>query len=296
MTKKRRPSREHQSQAGDPRLYCKTFSPEEAMKLLEMSEGTNFRRVHAGLNDTTVCKIARDMKKGNYELNGQTVILRPDGTVLDGQKRMMACVVARVSFRTAVAQGVSDSEAGAVDEGNPRMFNQHLSYLNEDYSNSLASLVRGCINVKERRWHGSGGSTVKMSNHELLRYFESHKSRLRDVVVLARKSCKHAQTGIVGPILFHGVPKTTRPSEHELAQHFVEVLTNGGNKTDPANCLRERIIAAKLNPSKVMERVYARGLYVTVWNKLVKGEACRKLTYRATGPGKEDFPEILVAE
>ena len=80
----------------------------------------------AGLNTrnrpvryTKVAQFARDMTAGKWMLNGETIKIASDGTILDGQHRLYACIQAEVPFETVVIRGLPMEAQDTIDTGAP---------------------------------------------------------------------------------------------------------------------------------------------------------------------------------
>ena len=79
------------------------ITPELAEKYLEKNYN-NYR--HA--SSTAVNAYAEDMKNGNWELNGESIKFSENGSLIDGQHRLMAVVKAGVRIPMLVVTGIKD--------------------------------------------------------------------------------------------------------------------------------------------------------------------------------------------
>lgn len=82
------------------KTYFVTVTPDMAAILLE--NNVNNRAVREGQYNT----YANDMKSGNWQFNGASIIFDDHGRLLDGQHRLMACRKAGVGFNTLITIGV----------------------------------------------------------------------------------------------------------------------------------------------------------------------------------------------
>lgn len=73
------------------------IGPYEAKKMLESNYDRNRNIMQQWVN-----QLASMMEHGQWKENGEPIIIHEDGTVLDGQHRLMACIKSGVPFRTAV--------------------------------------------------------------------------------------------------------------------------------------------------------------------------------------------------
>jgi hypothetical protein len=75
---------------------------------------------------------ARDMKNKRWRLTGDPIKFNGQ-RLLDGQHRLLACILANTSFKTAVARGVAETAHAAIDVGQGRA--HELNWLGEkDYA------------------------------------------------------------------------------------------------------------------------------------------------------------------
>ena len=101
-----------------------TITPEDAARILSESNISN-RKV----NQANVRKYADDMLMGNFELNGDTIRFYSDGTLADGQHRLLACVLSGVSFKTYVVKGLEKKVLPTIDCGKPRNMVETLNMI-----------------------------------------------------------------------------------------------------------------------------------------------------------------------
>lgn len=107
------------------------------------------------ISQKIVERYARDMKSGNWKLTGEAISISKDGTVLDGQHRLLACVLANVSFLAFIVRGLSMDSQIAIDGGKKRSVGDqlHLFYGIENavqkvaIANCIASTVKNQVTV-----------------------------------------------------------------------------------------------------------------------------------------------------
>lgn len=100
----------------------RTITPEDAAELLNRNVGNRPPKGGA------IKRYAADMRAGRWILNGEAIILRKDGTMLNGQNRLMACIRARTPFTTLVVSDVSDEAMDTIDIGMGRTLADQLHW------------------------------------------------------------------------------------------------------------------------------------------------------------------------
>lgn len=92
-------------------LKVERITPEIATDYLKRNTN-NYRK----MSRSKIFQYARDMKKGQWQLNGQPIVFDANGTLKDGQHRLSAVIVAKTPVDMAVAYGV-DANVNIFDVG-----------------------------------------------------------------------------------------------------------------------------------------------------------------------------------
>ena len=101
-----------------------TITPTDAARILAENNLNNRK-----INQANVRKYADDMLLGKFELNGDTIRFYADGTLADGQHRLMACVLSGVPFKTYVVKGLEKKVLPTIDCGKPRNMVETLNMI-----------------------------------------------------------------------------------------------------------------------------------------------------------------------
>lgn len=100
-----------------------TITPQMAEQMLKKNIAN--RKV----NQANVNRIAADMATGNYKVNGETIKISPNGEILDGQHRLLACVKSGMSFQSYVVYDVERETVGTIDMGKGRSVADSLNVM-----------------------------------------------------------------------------------------------------------------------------------------------------------------------
>lgn len=90
------------------------ITPDKAAEL--MHRNTNNRRI----KNRKIANYARDMVEGAWNADASDIKFDRDGTLLDGQNRLLACMEANVPFPTLIRTGLDPSARDHVDTGSAR--------------------------------------------------------------------------------------------------------------------------------------------------------------------------------
>ena len=243
-----------------------------------------------------VAAYARDMKAGNWSLNGETVKRATDGTIPDGQHRLYACMQAEVPFRSLVVTGVEPEAQDTIDTGSRRKLSDQLAIGNEKNAIILASVTRWSL-----RWlHGMRGGTAlgasgasaaifNPTNAEMLAYLEV-TPRLRDAADWAsharqRFRSVRASAYAMAWMLFHGADELS-------AQVFLDGIVHGADLSagHPALAFRARMANAAVTGERLNESEQL-ALMILAWNAFRDDRKLTRMQLPQGGLTAKNFPE-----
>lgn len=264
------------------KIEVHTFTPAEAAQVLA-ERNTGNRIVSPGI----VNKYATDMLNGDWQGNGETIKYGPDGQLLDGQHRLLACAQSGVPLTTAVVY-LSDPEAQKnIDRGKPRSFSEHLKFSGFPSSKLLAAVLR-----RSYAWEQGyrlASSAPPFSDSELERYLYDNPD-LQDAVNYAQL-CK-GRFGISGSVagsLYFLLSEIDRAA----GAAFCASLLDGAGlaQGSPALALRNRVIQDRLRGVRTTpDETMALG--IIAWNFHRQHRLLRKLQLPKGGLTLANYPEV----
>lgn len=211
-----------------------TITPTDATNWLRCNEHNRpVRKSH-------VVFLANEMKAGNWQVNGQAIVIAHNEQVLDGQHRLLAIIEAGVPIKTLVVYGITPEAFSTIDTGAVRSAADALFLHFHDYSQQIVKAVATAVpwlKQLERGAMRTGGGT-KVSNTEVIAYAQDHLSMFERAARL------------------QGYPKDNRPlslgtgtalyeyfarRDEEKADKFFQDLYTGENleRTDVEYILRQ---------------------------------------------------------
>ncbi len=146
-----------------------TITPEMAQGWLENHNGKN-RKLR---QKSTWQRYINDMVNGDWLLTGESIIFDEDGTLVNGQHRLHACVAANRNFDSVVVYGVDPTVAFlAIDQGIGRTSDDYLFITYHDHpdpaerldkfeAKRLSSAAKAYMEIK-RRSFGHKYSTAEV--------------------------------------------------------------------------------------------------------------------------------------
>lgn len=266
-----------------------TITPEYAAALL--ANNPHNRPIKVRL----VQYYAEQMRKGEWELNGETIKLSKSGTLMDGQHRLLAVIESKVPITAIIVTGVNEDSFATIDTGHMRGADDILALNGHKNSRLLASAARalilyekGGVSTLSTRGYGSD----RVSNAEVLEYV----TRNQDVLDAAYYVVGHRGVRSLLPAGQIATPLRTlfTRANSEKSDEFFGALDSGvGLSGDsPIYLLRERLIAATSGKSKLRSRIIV-ALTVKAWNAYISGAPMKILRFTESGTNTEQMPEIM---
>jgi hypothetical protein len=244
------------------------------MAVVEADDSKKNRKI----SDGGVNRYAADMKAGRWQLNGETIKIAPDGQILDGQHRLLACVQSNTSFQTLLVEEVASDSFQSIDIGISRTAGNLLYLAGCKNSTVLASAL-----VLLWRWEQGGGKQFdrwaqtpsKPEQFDILSRHPKIQEYVGKIHVNAFKGL--ASMGLLATLWYLFAEK-----DETLADAFFDALSNGIGlqADDPVYVLRERLLkdramAAQRGGRQSME--VSADFFLRAWNATRKNEKIAKL-------------------
>lgn len=247
-----------------------TMTPQQAAKLL----GSN--PSNRNLRPRLVEAYARDMTNGLWQSNGDAIRLNGDGSLIDGQHRLSACVKSGVSFETILISGLPSDVRATIDGGAKRSHGDRLAMTGTSNANSVSASLRLICQLADNT------TKCRYSTRELDIVFQNHPGIEASVAL-----CSHAFPRVMSQLAaVHYI--ATVLGRGDQADAFVNVFKTGvpSYPGDAAHALRERLV--KFRGSSLDYTVDDRlSAFVAVWKHFQTKTPVRviKLPADTTIPG-----------
>lgn len=209
------------------KITVETITPEQAAEMLANNPSNrNLRR-------NVVMLYARDMARGRWQMNGDAIRLNEDGSLIDGQHRLSACVRSGVPLHSVVIRGLPSDVRDTVDGGAKRSHGDRLAM--RGIAN--ASHVSACARILFGLASGEGLS-ARSTPQDLDAIISKHPDFLESV-----KRMNKVFIGMDSQLsAFHYI--AVWRGEPDRADALREVWRAGipDYDGDPMHAIRERII------------------------------------------------------
>lgn len=259
-----------------PRADVITVTPALAQEWLD-------RNLHnRPIRKNKVDSYARDMKSGNWALNGEAVKFAVDGILLDGQHRLHAIVAAGVPVQILVVSGLANDTQTTMDSGVKRTTGDAFGLEGMKNAQILAATLKKIWMWQQgdHRFAANNYPTTAECAELLARHPEIHHSV--HVATHIRNTFRPLPPSIVGTAHF-----VLSQIDAEEAGHFFSRVSDGAGLEPghPILTLRSRVTNETLAGTTV--QAHQRMAYlIRTWNAVRDG---RGLTRIQQGP-KDPMP------
>lgn len=255
-----------------PRPKVVTVTPQKAERWLKNNT------VNRHIRSSLVNKYARDMKAGRWKLNGKTLCFAPDGKLIDGQHRLLACVKADVPFTTVISYDVDEDSMDTIDIGEKKTFADNLGELGVTaYQNMVSALTR-------LTYRYSVLDTSSMSNAELADLFDKHSSAIVESVETCASFRRSGDPPCCNQTAIGLVHMVTKKRNRDLADNYAVQLIAGEGliRKDPAHSIRAKLMRAKTDRMAIRTEDQV-AMMLRGWNALRKGRSYTRVYSKGKG-------------
>lgn len=275
-------SRPKPSPAGSPTFEVVTITPEAAEGLL--ARNTHNRRI----KKSNLQKVTRALTNGEWQLNGEAIKIAKDGTILDGQHRLVGVVQTGVPMQTLMIQGLEHATQETMDTGSPRSTADVLKLRGEENSVVLAAIAKKVRLASLYGVRAAVSNSYVVTTSEIVKTVDEYP-HLREVAKQAmRVGANTGMTGSLAGLLIHLFDEIDRND----SEFFFERLSTGEllAQGHPIYELRKVLTQVKaIRGQKSMTFIAA--VAIKAWNKYRDGETVNLLKFTVGGANPEAFPE-----
>lgn len=246
----------------DVKFKVEAISPAQAEKYLEQNTGNR------SISKAAVTRWANALRRGEWQVNGEAIKFDVDGSLVDGQHRLKAIVVAGIPMITCVIRGLPAGSFKTIDGGKPRTPGDCLYVLKYKNPHALAAAGRMLGIYETTGWQGKLNGR-KVSNDQLLKIIDRHpKLPIHGNEYMTRPLFTKLIPHSVGMLCYY----LARKVDADLAHDFFTRLANDDLPDDrsPARRLRETLTDRNqeyIKPSTAEKLAWV----IQAWNAFYRG-------------------------
>lgn len=225
---------------------------------------------------------SKDMREDKWLVTNDAITFNTDGSLSNGQHRLMAIVETGITVECFVAEGLDPLAFEVMDTGATRTAAHCLSLLGEKNTNMMAAAL-----VLIERYFKGGMATKQgmFTNTEILELLSKYPDIRISAQISHLKNLKklvHGSASVALHYLFSQKDK-------ELADSFMDQLSLGSNigTGTPVYLLRERLMENALSKKKYTKE-FILAICIKAWNATRKNKAMKQLNFNEN----ESFPII----
>lgn len=266
-------------------VSIETITPDVAIAMLERN--VNNRNLNHKKN-----KYKGAMERGEWMLNGSTIVFDDDGKLLDGQHRLDACVSSGVAFTTVVVRGIRAKAQETMDMGRKRSAGDFLK-MRGISGYKEASSVCNALWKKDTfglTYSWAHGNSYSPTTQQALDYFDkNYEERIKPLVRKSKRITEKYKG--VGFMVFAPLFDEFRNICVEDFEHFYGMLVGDYVPTKTVSMLMMRMMDNATSPKKLPSE-YLAAYIIKAWNCYMEGTELQTLRYQPGGAKPEPFPTI----
>ncbi|WP_280489535.1 hypothetical protein [Nocardia farcinica] len=244
-------------------IKLEMVTPKYALELLELN--TRNRTV----SERQVDAYARDMANGRWEMNGQTICIGTDFTLLDGQHRLLAVVRSGATIPMHIAWGVDPAAQATMDTGRARTAANALQLEGAENATILAAVAKlGVIS-------DSGGLTElnRRVSHSEIRAWIAENPAAHDSCHFAARYKKGS--AVSGAILAYSHFRFGQIDAVEADRFWIDSVEMVGLKAgDPVIAMNKFFLDARRRRARTPQNI-ALSVVFRAWNYRRSGQSAR---------------------
>lgn len=267
---------------GGPLCELVELTPEMAAQMLK----TNVR--NRPLVPAHVKRLADAMRAGEWELNGEPIQIADDGTLLNGQHRLMAVLDANVTIPALVVSGLGSDAFRTLDAGQRRRLSDVLALRGEVDTTNLSATL-GLLHRYRKGVRMDVAGATAPSAQQALDLLE-REPEVRDALRRSGRLRSHNQMRLsVMAVLMHLFDEA---NPGEGTRFFEELCRVHTDPKSPLRALRSILERGQ------RDRTYRPPVYslcamtIKAFNAWIDGTPMTILLFRPSGETPEPFPKI----
>lgn len=265
-------------------VKTRAISQEIAQKMIERSLASGVQQ--RVLRQKHVDWLADQIKRNQWEMNGETIIIDWNGGILDGQHRIMAVIQSGKTIETVVVEGVDPHSFLTIDVGLKRSGGDMLQITGEKNCNTLSSTLGWMYRYHAKALLGSmkgAGFTATLQEWTLKKH-----PMIRGSVDWATKEVKdYVLKEIPTSVLAFLHYMFSSTDADRAAEFFLQVKGESATTKLSGPWALRRWLKKKEGNRATLETA---AITVKAWNAFMEKREMNIISWRRFGKNPESFP------
>lgn len=272
----------------DVRATIQLITPEVAARMLEKND------INRPLSKQRVEYYARQMREGKWQLNGESISVAADGTLLNGQTRLNAVIAAGIAVPMLIVSGVKKETFATFDQGRNRTNGDIFSIAGIPNASKISTIVTRYVALRNNHSFMnddssiSGGSYTKdslkyMTKGDLLKIYEQNADVFRTALLfcdgLIKREVKLLMLSEIASFYVYEI--VDKGHDNEVVERFLTGLFSKRTTHSASLQLYKKLIDSKQSSAK-LSSVMKTNLFIKTWNAYIEGRDYKTLRWTAT--------------
>lgn len=269
-------------------VSIETITPEYAKWILDNCN-THNRRITSDQKRDERNQIFLDMKNGRFAFNGESITFSPEGTLLDGQHRLNACVRAGKPFDTVVVRGVRMASQMTMDKGAKRTVANNLQIMGCSNANILGGAGKLICMWATNGWDVPRNSVKSgFTDQDVQEFCLSHEDELQQAISTSGSS-SHSGKRVLSASRATALAFVFSRISAEDAAYFFDDFNSPVPERQPIALLKDKLYKDAVGGRRSDARTVI-AYVVKAWNAFMEGERLLVLRFAQGGARPEKFP------
>lgn len=254
----------------------------------EILETNTYNR---GIRPRHVQKLAGAMRRGEWLLNGEPIIISNEGRLVDGQHRLHAVLAAGIEVPMLIVGGVTGDVIHTIDTGSARSAGDALKLLGVRNSTNVAAACRGLAAMAMGDFDGKAGALTNTQILRMIELFPEMEDHTASLLGAAgfRRLCPSTSHVVAFTFLLQNAGDGVARGR---VDSFVDGIHGDCRPGDPSYALRDRWMDLRLRQARGESPSRSRLLIAVVraWNFHYAGRTTKTIITRVREGSKPPKP------
>lgn len=231
------------------------ITPENAKEMLKKNRNRTVRKFKLEA-------FKADMINGRWRFNGDPIRFYADGSLADGQHRLLACVETGVPFRSVVIEGLSEEDAMTIDTGSARSNADVLVLqggLEKEAGRDAAGACRMLIphDLGYMDWINPGGNATKwLTSQAVFDYFVENMDEITTAMSWTKEHVP-SRNRVISSAMATALRVLTARVDEGVSHEYLKRILSGFNVEERSteSHVRNALVSAMMGTRKMNPRL-----------------------------------------
>lgn len=263
-----------------------TITPDIALDMLK--QNTRNRP----MNKEQVLYYANQMQRGQWQLNGESIIFSDGNVLLDGQHRLAAIVKSQTSQKMLVVRGVDGNTFATIDTGKLRTASNVFALEGiKNYTNVGSGIKSYLLLTSNYNSDKISNTKSKITNADLLSEYNCRPDFYARCLLNAQSCYRKVRLMKISMIFAYGAYLVLQKmhTEDKVWSFFRQLFGIDPIQNTSITFVRDRLLQNLSGQYRLTER-FQRALIIKAWNDYVKGVEHKILRWN---PETDEMPTFI---